>query len=112
MTLFLQYNMNNHIPDDVHFLWWPSVLPDSESMSLLSKGLLNLEPPLCSSGYVPVYRGGEAQVEGEMEPFKDHPSTHVYPSSLRNKPQQKQPAKHLSPIPAWTVRECVQVVIV
>ena len=53
MTLFLQYNVNNHVPDGVCNLWWQSVLPDSESVSLLSKGLLNLEPPLCSSGYTP-----------------------------------------------------------
>ena len=53
MTLFLQYDVNNHILDNAHFLWWPSVLPDSESVSLLSKGLLNLEPPLRSSGYAP-----------------------------------------------------------
>ena len=45
MTLFLQYNVNNRIPDGARFLWWPSVLPDSESVSLLSKGLLDLEPP-------------------------------------------------------------------
>ena len=28
---------------------------------------------------------------GEMEPFKHHQSTHGYLTSLRNKPQQKQP---------------------
>ena len=28
---------------------------------------------------------------GEMEPYKDHPSTHECPTSLRNKSQQKQP---------------------
>ena len=52
MTI-LQHDVNNHIPDGAHFDWWPSVLPDSKSVSLLSKGLLNLEPPLCSSGYAP-----------------------------------------------------------
>ena len=55
MTLFLQYNVNNHTPDGVRFLWWSSVLPDSESVPLLNKGLLNLEPPLCSSGYAPAW---------------------------------------------------------
>ena len=49
----LQYNVNNHILDDAHFLRWTSVWPDSETVSLLRKGLLNLEPPLCSSGYAP-----------------------------------------------------------
>ena len=53
MTLLLQYNVNNHIPDGAHFLWWSSVLPDSESVPLLNKRLLNLEPPLYSSGYAP-----------------------------------------------------------
>ena len=47
--------MNNNIPNGAHFLLWPSVFPDSESVSLLSKGLLNLEPLLCSSGYAPVH---------------------------------------------------------
>ena len=44
MTLFLQYNVDNHILDGAHYLWWISVLPSSESVSVLSKGLLNLEP--------------------------------------------------------------------
>ena len=52
MTI-LQHDVNNHIADGAHFHWWPSVLPDSKLVSLLSKGLLNLEPPLCSSGYAP-----------------------------------------------------------
>ena len=30
---------------------------------------------------------------GEMEPFKQHLSTHGYLTSLRNKPQQKQPGQ-------------------
>ena len=53
MTLFLQYNMNNHILDGARYLWWPSGLPGSESVSVLSKDLLNLEPPLCNPGYSP-----------------------------------------------------------
>ena len=42
---------------------------------------------------------------GEMEPFKDHPiaSTHGHLTSLRNKPQQKQPGQPSLPIPAWIV---------
>ena len=28
---------------------------------------------------------------GEIEPYKDHPSTYGHLTSLRNKPQQKQP---------------------
>ena len=46
MTLFLQYNVNNHILDGAHYVWRPSVLPGSESVSVLSKDLLNLEPLL------------------------------------------------------------------
>ena len=53
MTLFLQYNVNNHIGDrdGVRHPWWPSILSVSESV--LSKDLLNSEPPLCNSGYAP-----------------------------------------------------------
>ena len=36
--------MNNHILDIARYLWWPNVLPGSESVSVLSKDLLNLEP--------------------------------------------------------------------
>ena len=42
MTLFLQYNVNNHIWDGACHLWLPSVLSVSESV--LSKDLLNSEP--------------------------------------------------------------------
>ena len=42
MTLFLQYNVNNHILDGARHLWWPSIV----SESVLSKDLLNSEP-LC-----------------------------------------------------------------
>ena len=28
------------------FLWWPSILPDSQSVSVLCKDLLNLEPSI------------------------------------------------------------------
>ena len=53
MTLFLQYNVNNHVLDGACYLWWPSVVPGSESVFVVSKDLLNLEPPLCSPGYAP-----------------------------------------------------------
>ena len=52
MTLFLQYNINSHIWDGALHLWWPSVL--SVNLSVLSKNLLNSEPPLCNPGYAPV----------------------------------------------------------
>ena len=45
MTLFLQYNVNTHILDGVRYLWWPSVFSCGESVSVLSKDLLNLETP-------------------------------------------------------------------
>ena len=50
MTI-LQYNVNNHILDGALCLWWPSVLPDSEFVPVLSKGLLSLDTPLCNPGY-------------------------------------------------------------
>ena len=40
----------------------------------------------------------------EMEPFKDHPSTRGHLTSLRNKPQQKQPGQSSVPIPALIVK--------
>ena len=36
---------------------------------------------------------------GKMEPLRDNLSTHGYLTSLRNKPQQKQPGKLSAPIP-------------
>ena len=36
---------------------------------------------------------------GEMEPFEDHPSTRGHLTSLRNKPQQKQPGQLSALIP-------------
>ena len=52
--------MNDHIPDCAVF-WSPSVLPRSESVSVLGKGLVNLEPPLCSSGYAPAIQNVDAE---------------------------------------------------
>ena len=37
--------------------------------------------------------------QGEMEPFKDHLSTHGQLTNLRNKPQQMQPGQLSTPIP-------------
>ena len=68
MVLFLQYNLNIHILDSVcidstgcivpstiyDYLWWPNVFPGGEFMSLLTKDLLNLEPPLENAGHTPV----------------------------------------------------------
>ena len=45
MTLLLQYIVNDHIMDGARYRWWPSILPGSKSVSVLSKDLLNLEPP-------------------------------------------------------------------
>ena len=36
-NLFLQYNVNNHILDGVHYLWWPGVLPDGESIGVCTE---------------------------------------------------------------------------
>ena len=47
MTLFLQYNMNNHILDGVCYLWWPSVLPGSHSVSACTEhGSTEFRTPL------------------------------------------------------------------
>ena len=43
MTIFIQYNVNNHILDGACYIWWPSVFPGGEFVSVLSKHLLNLE---------------------------------------------------------------------
>ena len=54
MTLFLQHTyVNNYILNGAGYLWWPNVLPGRESVSVLSKNLLNLEPPLCNPCYAP-----------------------------------------------------------
>ena len=48
--------------------------------------------PTSSSSFVVIY--SQLSVSpAYMEPFKDHTSTHGYLTSLKNKPQQKQPAQ-------------------
>ena len=37
--------MDNHILDGVCYLWWPNIFSCGESVFVLSKDLLNLEPP-------------------------------------------------------------------
>ena len=56
MTLLLQYNVNNHILDGVHYIRWPIVFPGGEFVSMLSKDLLNFEPPIENAGYAPEIR--------------------------------------------------------
>ena len=54
MTLFLQYNVNNHIPDGAHYIRWPIVFPIGAGISVrtvLNKNLLNFEPLLGNAGY-------------------------------------------------------------
>ena len=46
MTLFLQYNVNNHIRDGARHLWWPSVLSVSESVCT-EQGSTEFRTPLC-----------------------------------------------------------------
>ena len=46
MTLFLQYNVNNHIPDGARHLWWPSVLLVSESVCT-KQGSTEFIAPFC-----------------------------------------------------------------
>ena len=46
--------------------------------------------------------------QGDMEPFEGNPSTRGHLTSLRNKPQQKEPGQLSASIPAWSVSQCVQ----
>ena len=46
--------------------------------------------------------------QGDMEPFEGDPSTHGLLTSLRNKPQQKQPRQLSASILVWTVSQCIQ----
>ena len=52
---------------------------------------LNLRPNLPTSCVVNYSR--LSTYPEEMKLFKNHPSTHGCPTSLRNKPQQKQPGQ-------------------
>ena len=38
------------IVDGMNYLWWPSIVPGGEFVSVLSKDLMNLEPPLNNPG--------------------------------------------------------------
>ena len=51
MTSVLQYNVNNHILNGMHYIWWPIVFPGGEFVSVLSKDLLNF---FGNAGYTPV----------------------------------------------------------
>ena len=53
MTLFLQYNVNNHILDNGHYIWWRFVFAGGEIVSVLSKDLLNFQPLYKNAGYTP-----------------------------------------------------------
>ena len=46
--------------------------------------------------------------QGDMESFEGDPSTHGHLTSLRNKPQQKQPGQLSASILAEIVSQCVQ----
>ena len=46
--------------------------------------------------------------QGDMEPFEGNPSTHGCLTSLRNKPQQKQPRQLSASIHASIVSQCIQ----
>ena len=46
MTLFLQYNVNNHILDGAGRLWWPCVLLVLESVCT-EQGCTEFRTPLC-----------------------------------------------------------------
>ena len=46
--------------------------------------------------------------QGDMESFEGDPSTRGRLTSLRNKPQQKQPRQLSASILAWIVSQCIQ----
>ena len=46
--------------------------------------------------------------QGDMQPFEGNPRTRGHLTSLRNKPQQKQPRQLSASILAWIVSQCVQ----
>ena len=52
MTLFLQYNVNNHIWDSPCHLWWLSVLSVSESVYWARIYWIQ-NPLMCNPGYAP-----------------------------------------------------------
>ena len=53
MTIFIQYNVNNHILDGACYIWWPSVFPGGEFVSVLSKHYFaEFRTPLYNPGYV------------------------------------------------------------
>ena len=50
------YNVNNHILDDVHYIYGGQSVAflGGEFVSVLSKDLLNFEPPIENPDYTPV----------------------------------------------------------
>ena len=46
--------------------------------------------------------------QGDMQPFEGYPSTRGCLTSLRNKPQQKEPKQISASILTWIVSQCVQ----
>ena len=46
--------------------------------------------------------------QGDMDPFEGNPSTRGHLTSLRNKPQQKQPRERSASILAWSFSQCIQ----
>ena len=54
MTLLLQYNVNNHVLDGAHHLWWLSVLSVSESVCT-EQGSTEFRNPLCVILAMPLF---------------------------------------------------------
>ena len=67
---------------------------------------LNLWPNSSASRVVNYSRLSACQ--GDMESFEGDPSTRGRLTSLRNKPQQKQPRWLSASIHAWIISQCIQ----
>ena len=67
---------------------------------------LNPRPNSSASRVVNYSRLSTSQ--GDVEPFEGDPSTRGHLTSLRNKPQQKQPRQLSAPVLAWIVSQCTQ----
>ena len=67
-----------------------------------------LNPWLNSSASRVVNYSQLSLCQGDMEPFEGNPSTRGRLTSVRNKPQQKQPRQLSASIHASTVSQCIQ----
>ena len=78
------------------------------SIGVIFTSTYQLNPwPNSSASHVVNYSQLSA-CQGDMQPFEGHPDTWGRLTSLRNKPQQKQPGLLSVSIPGWIVSQRVQ----